>query len=71
MGRASSPAHLIMKHLFKFRWPIKQVDATTIEILSSPNGQPILDRTFRESLTDQEAAQAEHVVIRELAILDE
>lgn len=60
-----------MRHVIKFRWSIKQCGDREVEILTGPNGVPILHERFTEPLTDEEIARAEHVVIRELAVLDE
>lgn len=62
-----------MKIQFTFRWPVKQMDATSVEMELQRNGKglPILNPDFVAEckLSDGEIESAEIQVIREVAII--
>jgi len=60
-------------HSFHFRWPVKQVDPTTVEMtVPRGGGLPILNPDFVAEckLSDGEIDAAEDAVIRKVAIIE-
>lgn len=56
-------------HILKFRWAIKQLSSTSVEVLAGPNGMPLLHEAFSTTLTDTERDEAEAHLIQTFAVV--